>query len=165
MTYIIGAVIFILIDQITKVLTVSQFNLYDSVTVIDGILDFTRHHNTGGPWSFFDGHIVFFIVITFIIFALELFYFKKRPMKSPLEKISVMLINAGAVGNLIDRIFRGYVVDMIEVTFIDYPVFNFADCCIVVGCILLCVYVMFFEDYKKKDKSEETNDGKDNNCV
>ena len=166
MVYIIGAILLVLADQITKALTVSQFRLYDSVTVIDGILNFTRHHNTGGPWSIFDNHIIIFIIVTFLIFALELWYFRKKPMQGCLEKTSVMMINAGAVGNLIDRIFRGYVVDMIEVTFIDYPVFNLADCLIVVGCILLCIYVIFFDsDKKEKIKSEELDDGKDNTCV
>ena len=88
-------------------------------------------------------------------------------MKHGLEKISVMLINAGALGNLVDRIFRGYVVDMIEVTFIEYPVFNFADCLIVVGCILLCIYVIFFDNDEKniKTSDEENDDGKDNTCM
>lgn len=167
MFYIFGAVLLFILDQITKLLTVQNFSLYESVTVIKGVLDFTRHHNTGGPWSLFDSHIEVFVIITFVIFLLEFLYFKKRPMKHPLEKISVMLINAGAIGNLFDRIFRGYVVDMIEVTFIEYPVFNFADCCIVIGCILLCVYVAFFDKDEKNIKisKEEKDDGKDNACM
>lgn len=167
MFYIFGAILLFIIDQVTKLLTVQSFNLYESVTVIKGVLDFTRHHNTGGPWSLFDSHIEVFVIITFIIFAIEFWYFKKHPMKHNLEKTSVMLINAGAIGNLFDRIFRGYVVDMIEVTFIDYPVFNFADCCIVVGCILLCIYVVFFDKDEKNIKisEKENDDGKDNPCV
>ncbi len=167
MFYIFGAILLFIIDQVTKLLTVQSFNLYESVTVIKGVLDFTRHHNTGGPWSLFDSHIEVFVIITFIIFAIEFWYFKKHPMKHNLEKTSVMLINAGAIGNLFDRIFRGYVVDMIEVTFIDYPVFNFADCCIVVGCILLCIYVIFFDKDEKNIKisEKENDDGKDNPCV
>ena len=63
--------------------------------------------------------------------------------------ISTSLIVAGGIGNLIDRIFRGFVVDMIEVTFINYPVFNFADICVVIGAILFCAYVLF-----DKEKAE-----------
>ena len=151
MFYIFGAVLLFILDQITTLLTVQNFSLYESVTVIKGVLDFTRHHNTGGPWSLFDSHIEVFVIITFVIFLLEFLYFKKRPMKHPLEKISVMLINAGAIGNLFDRIFRGYVVDMIEVTFIEYPVFNFADICVVSGAILFCIY-MFFDKSEKSEK-------------
>ncbi|MBR5506698.1 MAG: signal peptidase II [Clostridia bacterium] len=100
------------------------------------------------------------------IFA-GVFVFQKTSDETSTRKISVMLINAGAIGNLFDRIFRGYVVDMIEVTFIEYPVFNFADCCIVIGCILLCVYVAFFDKDEKNIKisEEEKDDGKDNACM
>ena len=65
------------------------------------------------------------------------------------------MINAGAIGNLIDRIFRGYVVDMLEVTFINYPVFNFADTFIVIGCVIMCIYIIFMSD--KEDKKEKEN--------
>ena len=71
-----------------------------------------------------------------------------------MAKLSCALINAGAIGNFLDRIFRGYVVDMIELTFIDYPVFNFADCCVVVGAILMCVYVIFVEEKDKNSRGE-----------
>ncbi|MBR5506697.1 MAG: signal peptidase II [Clostridia bacterium] len=86
MFYIFGAVLLFILDQITKLLTVQNFSLYESVTVIKGVLDFTRHHNTGGPWSLFDSHIEVFVIITFVIFLLEFLYFKKRPMKHPLER-------------------------------------------------------------------------------
>ncbi len=126
---------------------------------IENILAFTRRHNTGGPWSIFDGNIAVFIVVTFLIIGIATWYIIKHPLKSRMEKISVSLIASGAFGNLIDRIFRGYVVDMLEVKFIDYPVFNFADCCIVAGCILMCIYVVFY--YKEPSKSEKTNAGDD----
>ena len=64
---------------------------------------------------------------------------------------ALCLLTAGAVGNLIDRIFRGYVVDMIEVTFINYPVFNVADCFVVTGALLLAVYIIFIYKEPKKD--------------
>ncbi len=162
MFYVILTVLLFLCDQATKFATTTALNEFESVNVIGGILSFTRYHNTGGPWSIFDGAPIFFIIITIIIFIAEFIYLKKHPLKDTMSKISVSLINAGAIGNFVDRIFRGYVVDMIEVKFIDYPVFNFADCLIVIGCILLCVYVIFIY---KEDKKEDIKDGKDNACL
>ena len=157
MLYIIIGVLLLIADQLTKILTVSKFQEFESITVIDKILDFTRYHNTGGPWSFLDEYSFVFIILTIAIFAGEIIYFRKHPLLHRLSKFSCALINAGAIGNLIDRIFRGYVVDMIKVTFIDYPVFNFADCCIVIGCVLMCFYVIFIQ----KDSNPKTISEKD----
>ncbi len=153
------------IDQLTKYITTIMLSEYESFSFIEGFLAFTHCHNTGGPWSVFDGVPALFIVATFLILFGELLYFRKKPLKHHLAKLSCALINAGAIGNLIDRVFRGYVVDMIEVKFIDYPVFNFADCCVVVGAIIMCVYVIFIEGKNTQKSNEVDSDGKDNNCL
>lgn len=165
MLYFILGGLFLIIDQISKFLTESILNPYESVTIVEGVLDFTRHHNTGGPWSMLSDYSYLFIIVTFILLIGEIFFFKKFPLTSPMSKLTCSLINAGAIGNLIDRIFRGYVVDMIRVTFIDYPVFNIADCCIVVGCILMCIYVLFIykEPAKKSEFINEESDNEQNN--
>lgn len=162
MTYIILAAILFAADQLTKYLTVWKLAKYESVSVIDGILSFTRYHNTGGPWSMFDGSPALFVIATFVIFAAEIIYLKNHRLKDRTAKLACALINAGAAGNLIDRIFRGYVVDMIEVKFIDYPVFNFADCCIVAGCILMCIYVIFIQKEPKVHGVKDEDNGKNN---
>ena len=82
-------------------------------------------------------------------------YILKMKPKNKTLMFSLSLILSGAIGNMIDRTFRSFVVDMIEVTFIDYPVFNFADCCVVIGAILLGIYILFI--YKEPQK-EEKND-------
>ena len=141
MFYII--LIFFLTDQISKYFTVKFLDTYESVSVINNVLDFTHVHNTGGPWSIFDGNILFFIVVTIIIFVLGIWYFSKNKPTHILEKLSICMIAGGALGNFADRIIRGYVVDMIDVNFFNYPVFNVADCYIVVGAILYAIYVVF----------------------
>lgn len=154
MIYIVILLLFAA-DQATKFLTTMNLGEYDTYVVIDGILNFTRSHNTGGPWSIFSDFVPVFIAATFLIFIIEIIYFKKHPLKRNLSKISVILINSGALGNLADRIFRGYVVDMIELKFINYPIFNLADCFVVIGCILMCIDVIFFEKEninKEKEK-------------
>jgi len=165
MFYFILAFVLLAIDQVTKHLTTIYLSVYESFSFIEGVLSFTHCHNTGGPWSLFDGVPVMFIIATFLIFIIEILYFVKHPLKHGLAKLSCTLINAGAIGNLIDRIFRGYVVDMIEVKFIDYPVFNFADCCIVVGAIIMCIYVIFIEGKDAQKSNEVESDGKYNNCL
>jgi len=162
MIYFIITLALFIFDQSTKLLTLKLLDTEESFVFIENFLSFTHRHNTGGPWSIFDGNIAFFIAVTFIIIGFAAFYLIKHPLKDKTAKLSVALIGSGAFGNLVDRIFRGYVVDMIEVTFIDYPVFNFADCCIVVGCIIMCVYVVFMykEPEKKENNSEDNSNGK-----
>lgn len=153
MIYVIITILLFAADQATKFLTVNFLNEGQSVSVIKNILDFTRCHNTGGPWSIFDQSRWIFIAVTIIVFAAEIIYIKKYGLKHTLSRLSVSLITAGALGNFADRLFRGYVVDMIDVNFFNYPVFNFADICIVVGCVLLCVYVLFI--YKEPNKDNK----------
>lgn len=144
MIYYILIPLFLIADQLTKLATVTFLDKYESVNIIGGFLKFTHVHNTGGPWSIFDGTPYVFIIMTVVIFVLGFWYFKKNPPQNLLGKISLCFIAGGALGNFADRIFRGYVVDMIDVNLFDYPVFNVADCFIVIGAILMCVYILFF---------------------
>lgn len=149
MFYIILISLLVFTDQLSKFITVKYLAEYESFSVINNILDFTHVHNTGGPWSIFDNMPAVFIVMTAIIFVVGFIYLKKNPPKHITEKIAICLIAGGAVGNLADRVFRGFVVDMIDVNFFNYPVFNVADCYIVTGAILMCIYVLFLEEKKK----------------
>ena len=135
---------FFITDQISKFFTVKNLAEYESISVIKNVISFTHVHNTGGPWSIFEKTPTIFIIMTAIIFVVGFCYLKKHPPKKIIEKLSICLIAGGALGNLADRIFRGYVVDMIDVNLFDYPVFNVADCFIVIGAILMCVYILFF---------------------
>lgn len=153
MYYYILAFLLFAADQVTKYFTVKNLEEFESFTAFEGFLHFTRFHNTGGPWSIFDNLPIFFVIVTIAIFVFEIIYFRKHPLTHPLSKIAAVLINSGALGNLADRMFRGYVVDMIEVKFIDYPVFNFADCCIVIGCLLMCIYVLFVAEQAESDET------------
>ena len=92
-------------------------------------------------------------VVTVLLMAAVAYLLVRRIVRHPLGVIAGLMILAGGVGNLIDRLFRGYVVDMFDLTLFSYPVFNFADCCVVVGAILGAVYYLFLYDkYDKKDK-------------
>lgn len=143
MIYLILTIGLILIDQITKIITLKQLAPIGSVTIIENILSFTYVENRGAAFGIMQNSRIFFLIFTVILIGAIIYYTIKAKQNSKFYLISTSLIIAGGIGNFIDRLFRGYVVDMIEVTFISYPVFNFADICIVIGAILFCVYMLF----------------------
>ena len=149
MIYIILSVILVIADQLTKLATVEYLMPVKSITLIEGILSLTYVENKGAAFGVMQNARWFFIIFTIAVIAAVIIYTIMTKQRDKTFLISVSLICSGGLGNLIDRIFRGYVVDMIEVTFIEYPVFNFADICVVCGAILLCIFVLFSKDVKK----------------
>ena len=135
------------LDQVFKYLIVSNFELGQVQPLIPGVLNLTYIRNEGVAFGMFAGMQWLFIALTVVMLALIIFYmFKKRP-QSPFFYFTVALIVGGGIGNLIDRIAYGYVVDYLSLTFFS-PVCNFADYCITIGVILLAVYLLFFSDKK-----------------
>lgn len=109
--------------------------------MIRGILNFTYVENTGGAYGIGSNNIVTFIVINVIIISVFMKFIISRINEINIKELSAMsLIIAGGIGNLIDRIFRGYVIDFIDINPVfKYPVFNIADICVVVGCIIIAI--------------------------
>ena len=114
------------------------------------IINFSYYENTGAAFSIFRDKIIFLIIITSIFLIAGIYLLVTKKITKPFMVISVILIIAGGAGNLIDRIFRGFVVDYIEVRLFNFAVFNFADCCVVVGAIMLLVYTIFLDKPKRK---------------
>ena len=142
------------LDQWTKALTVENISLFGNVNVIPGFFGLTYTQNTGGAWSMMEGMIWLFVLI-FIAFAVAMLWelITKRFGLTKLEHWCLVAILGGGLGNMIDRVRLGYVVDMIRLEFIDFPIFNVADCFITCGCILLIVHMMFFnKGFWKDDK-------------
>lgn len=135
-------------DQLTKWLAVTYLRNSDAVTVIPRVLDFSYTENTGAAFSILSGERWFLIVITLIVMiALAVFVLLGRFRRYWLFNVSATLILAGGIGNLIDRLLQGYVVDFIHVTFMDFPIFNVADCFVVIGSVLLLIFFCFvYED-------------------
>ncbi len=158
--YVLSAVL-IFFDQITKILIKNWIPLGQSVTIIPGFLDFHSTYNTGAAFSFFSGKLQLLSLIS-ILATIVLAYFMKDVdfRKKKLFSFSMVLIFSGTVGNLIDRLFTGKgVFDFIEVTFVEFAIFNVADSCLTVGVILLMVYMVFFESKNKPKATEVGNDG------
>ena len=143
------------LDQYTKALTVANIPLYGRVPFWDGLFHFTYVQNTGAAFSSFLGQQWLFALIFVIFTAVLIYEMKKNTMGFlPFERWCLAAIWAGGLGNMIDRVRLGYVVDMIEVEFIRFPVFNVADCFITCGCVLLIAHLVlfnreFFKDGKK----------------
>lgn len=141
-------------DQITKYLTVANIALYEDVPFIPGLLQLTYVQNTGAAFSSFEGQQWLFAIV-FVVFTAMVFYeyFKKSMPFTTLERWCIFAIYGGGLGNMIDRVRLGYVVDMIETTFIEFPVFNVADCFITCGCILLLAHLILVnKEFWKEEK-------------
>lgn len=142
-------------DQITKYLVVVNIPLYTDVPFIPGVLGLTYVQNTGAAFSAFQGMQWLFALI-FLLFTGAIFweYFKKPMGFSTFERWCIAAIYGGGLGNMLDRLRLGYVVDMLETKFMEFPVFNVADCFITCGCIALIVSLAFCNKAFWKDETK-----------
>jgi len=142
---IIGIILFITVDQISKVFLATDMML------IDGVLKLSNVQNTGGAFGIFNTSVLTVILMNVILLGMIIrFLIIKKDYMSKSVYYSLLFIVAGGVSNLIDRIFRGYVVDFIDLTqIINFPVFNFADIVLVIGWVWLVIAVAKDLRYKK----------------
>ena len=141
-------------DQLTKIWVVANIPLHTSLPAIDGLFHLTYVQNTGAAFSALEG-MQWLFALVFAIFTAGLIweFSKKRLPFLPFERWCILAIWAGGLGNMLDRVRLGYVVDMIAVDFIEFPVFNVADCFITCGCITLMVSLIFINrGFWKEDK-------------
>ena len=140
------------LDQWTKYLVVAQIPLYSQVDVLPGLFHLTYVQNTGAAFSLFEGMQWLFALIFLVFTVLIVWDFVKKTMPfSDFERWCIVAIYAGGLGNMIDRVRLGYVVDMIQTEFMDFPIFNVADCFITCGCIALIFHLVFFNKGFWKD--------------
>ncbi len=141
--YVISLIMGI-IDQFIKAVVSCNMHLYDTFTLIKGLLDINLVHNTGAAFSFLQGGRVLFIVIALIVILIISMYINSNDDVDKKKTLIYSLLLGGIVGNLIDRIIHGYVIDYISFTIINYkfPVFNFADICIVIAVIIALIFTV-----------------------
>lgn len=145
------------LDQLVKYLVRTNIPLGGHVPLIPHVLGLSYLQNTGAAFSMFSGGGArwFFVVLTVAFVAFAMWVLFTRKITHPMGRWTLALIVAGAVGNLIDRIHTGYVVDMFETLFISFPIFNVADIYVTVGGVLFCIYFGFFYDkWEKREKRE-----------
>ena len=152
--FLIFAIAIVVADQLTKLWVVAQIPLYSQVEALDGLFHLTYVRNFGAAFSSFQGMRWVFVVLFVLLTAALLYEYFKKPMPfNVFERWCLAAIWGGGLGNVIDRVRLGYVVDMIEVEFITFPVFNVADCFITCGCIALMVsLILFNKGFWKEDK-------------
>ena len=143
------------LDQLTKFLVVENISLYGHVEFIPDVLSFTYVQNTGAAFSSFRGMQWLFLVVFIVFTAGVVWEFAKKKMPfTTFERWCIAAIYAGGLGNMIDRLRLGYVVDMVKTEFMNFPVFNVADCFITCGCVLLLVHLFFFNREFWKDEKK-----------
>lgn len=145
------------IDQLTKYIVVNTVKINGPREFFFGLFQLRYVENTGAAFSSFSENTVVLTVITVIILAVCLILILSKKFKSMFINICLVLVVAGGIGNVIDRILCGFVVDFIEPLFINFAVFNFADCCITAGAFMLIIYEIY-ELVSEKKKKAEKND-------
>ncbi|MCC5890292.1 MAG: signal peptidase II [Alkalibacterium sp.] len=150
--YYLTALIVIGLDQLTKYMTVQSIPYREVVEWIPGFISFTHHRNTGAAWSILEGQMMFFYIVTLIVVGVIIYYLHVYGRKDRLFGLALSLILGGAIGNFIDRLLFQYVVDMVRLEFINFPIFNVADMALTVGVGLMIVYLILDEikNYKQK---------------
>ncbi len=162
MSYILAIITGICVlglDQYTKFFIVSNYELAGSHDFIKGIIDITYIHNRGGAWGMLNGHTWFLLSITIIVMLICISLILKFGVKNKLMFWAMMLILSGGLGNMADRIFRsGNVVDFLHFEFFpEFPVFNVADCAIVIGASLLILYFVIDAINDRKSRKSVVN--------
>lgn len=155
MTFIIAAVS-IVADQLIKILVINNLKPVKSVTVIDNLLNFTYVENKGMAFGMLANQRWIFIALTSAVILALIIAVIKLKKQSTMFYISAALLIGGGIGNLIDRLLYGYVVDYISLSFFP-PVCNLADYCVTAGVIMLLIYLFFFTDFLKSDKEKKVD--------
>lgn len=143
--YILIGLVFFAGDFISKRYILSNVALGETFGSFTPLIDFTYVQNRGAAFSILSGKINFLAIISIVFcIGLIIYVIVKKP-KHKLLCISLAMLFSGALGNAIDRLFYGFVVDFIETTFVNFAVFNIADIAITVGAFLLAIYLIFFD--------------------
>lgn len=142
----------LIIDQLLKCSVESILDLHHGITIIPGFFSIFYVQNTGAAWSILDGNRLFLIFTSFLALLVIYFTFIKNRDLSNIEKVIYGILIGGILGNLSDRIFRGFVVDYLKFDIINYhfPVFNFADICIVLSVVFILIMLI------RGDKNEDS---------
>ena len=153
-TTIIISIILLCIDQISKLLVVNLLTKTDSITIIKNFFYLTYINNDGAAFSILVGKRIFLILIAVLVIVMLIRYIKKNNIQNKLELVSISLIIGGSLGNLMDRVVRGYVIDFLDFNLFNYnfPIFNLADTFIVIG-----VFLLLLKEIRKENNLDSRN--------
>lgn len=147
--YYIGISLFItivilILDQITKYIITKTMQIGDSFELIPNFLNITSHRNSGAAWGILSGKIAFFYIITVVILIVLIVFYIKEAKHNLLMQVAISLLFAGALGNFIDRVLNGEVVDFVDTYIFSYnfPIFNVADSSLTIGVLLIIIALL-----------------------
>lgn len=149
--YLIISLVVVLADQGLKALIINHWTLGEVKPALPGLFSLTYLQNNGAAWNIFPGQMTFFYIISIVAIIIVLYYLFKQSPRSSLFSTGLSLVLGGIIGNLIDRLHYQYVVDMIQLDFINFNIFNIADSAITIGIVLIFIYLIFFEGKQKHD--------------
>jgi signal peptidase II len=133
------------LDQLVKYGAVTDLSTMATYPLWPNVFHLTYTENRGVSFSLFNGHVPVITVVTAVMLVVLLWLLYKYGKVDRSFRISLIYIIGGALGNLIDRVCRGFVVDMFDFRLINFAIFNVADCFIVIGVIMLMIYIFFFD--------------------
>lgn len=139
---IITTILVIVIDRLLKRWTTHSLMLHESKAGIDGIFDFFYIHNDGAGFGVFSGKMWLFFIVTILIVSYLIYLIYRHRHAKWYLTLTYGLLLGGAIGNFIDRILYGYVIDMIRLQFMDFPIFNIADMALSIGVVWLIIQVL-----------------------
>lgn len=155
--YYIGLSLFITLiiligDQLTKFIIRTQMTLGESFALVPKFLYITSHRNNGAAWGILSGKMTFFYIITIIVLIALIVFYIKEAKNNMLMQIAISLLFSGALGNFIDRVSSGEVVDFIDTVIFgyDFPIFNIADASLTIGVVLLIIVLLKDQNQKGK---------------
>lgn len=150
--YLLFSGVIIGLDQLMKFWTVENFFIGQEQSLIPNVFSLTYLQNTGGAFSLLEGQRIFFIIISIVAVIVVVSFLHKYLKESKWLTIGLSLFLAGAIGNFIDRFRLGYVVDMFQLDFVRFPIFNIADMALTIGVALIIIY-LFLDEREKKHAS------------
>ena len=162
--YVILVFAIITIDLLVKLWAQNTLMDIGTIPIIKDVFHLTYAENRGAAFSILEGKRWFFIILTAVMLIVIALAFFKNYFKGVWGKTTLVFIFSGAVGNFIDRLLLGYVVDMFDFRLINFPVFNVADIFLTIGAIMGIIYILFIDKDLLKDEKKVVNDDTDNNC-
>ncbi len=151
---LVSVAFLVAVDQIIKLLVLKHLKPIGSLPLVDGIVQLNYAENTGAAFGSFSAHTDLLSIFTFLMIIIGLLYLFIKKRKLDVEYVCIALIIAGGLGNLIDRVFRGFVVDYIEPLFINFAIFNFADILVTCSSVVLVIWLIY-EIYREGKEEKE----------
>ncbi|MDN6028808.1 MAG: signal peptidase II [Lactobacillus sp.] len=153
--YLIISLIVVLADQGLKSYIASNYQLGEIHNIIPGLFSFNYLQNPGAAWNILMGQMWFFYIISLIAIGVCSYFLWSKRYRKPLLQTGLAFVLGGIIGNFIDRLHLKYVIDMIQLDFLNFNIFNLADSAITIGVILIMIYLLFFDDKTRTKERKE----------